>query len=101
MAKNLYVGNLTWEITADDLLTLFQEHGAVALAQVMTDHETGRSRGFGFVEMREDADAHKAIDALDGHEYMGRSLSVRESKPRGHRGIAGRGHVSPDRRGRR
>src|SRR5712692_729359 len=51
MAKNIYVGNLSWECTADDLLALFQEHGNVARAQVITDRETGRSRGFGFVEM--------------------------------------------------
>ena len=64
MAKNIYVGNLAWETTADDLLALFQEHGAVARAQVITDRETGRSRGFGFVEMENDGEAQKAIDAL-------------------------------------
>src|SRR6266536_306985 len=66
MAKNIYVGNLVWDATADDLLALFQEHGSVTRAQVITDRETGRSRGFGFVEMENDAEAQKAIDALNG-----------------------------------
>ena len=61
MAKNIYVGNLVWDATADDLLALFQQHGAVARAQVITDRETGRSRGFGFVEMDNDEEAQRAI----------------------------------------
>ena len=71
MAKNIYVGNLVWDCTADDLLALFQEHGSVSRAQVITDRETGRSRGFGFVEMSSDAEAQKAIDALNGADYKG------------------------------
>ena len=63
MAKNIYVGNLPWETTPDDLLALFQQHGAVARTQVITDRETGRSRGFGFVEMNDDAEAQKARPA--------------------------------------
>jgi RNA recognition motif-containing protein len=92
MAKNIYVGNLTWECTADDLLALFQEHGSVSRAQVITDRETGRSRGFGFVEMDDDAEAQKAIEALNGTDYRGRPLTVNEARPReerssgGHRG---------------
>ena len=82
MAKNIYVGNLTWECTADDLLALFQEQGSVSRAQVITDRETGRSRGFGFVEMDDDAEAQKAIDALNGTDYRGRPLTVNEAKPR-------------------
>jgi RNA recognition motif-containing protein len=82
MAKNIYVGNLTWECTADDLLALFQEHGSVSRAQVITDRETGRSRGFGFVEMDDDAEAQKAIDALNGADYRGRPLTVNEARPR-------------------
>src|SRR5262249_47035611 len=88
----IYVGNLTWECTADDLLALFQEHGSVARAQVITDRETGRSRGFGFVEMDNDAEAQKAIDALNGTDYRGRPLTGHEARPReersggGHRG---------------
>jgi RNA recognition motif-containing protein len=91
MAKNIYVGNLVWDCTADDLLALFQEHGAVARAQVITDRETGRSRGFGFVEMNDDGEAQKAIDALNGADYKGRPLTVNEAKPREERGGYGGG----------
>src|SRR5262245_44823449 len=66
MAKNIYVGNLPWAATADNLLELFGKFGKVARAQVITDKETGRSRGFGFVEMENDAEAQQAIDALNG-----------------------------------
>ena len=89
MAKNLYVGNLAWGCTADDLLALFQEHGSVARAQVITDRDTGRSRGFGFVEMSDDAEAQGAIDALNGADYQGRPLTVNEAKPREDRGSGG------------
>src|SRR5947209_3913656 len=92
MAKNIYVGNLVWECTADDLLALFQEHGAVARAQVITDRETGRSRGFGFVEMESDAEAQKAIDALNGSEWNGRPLTVNEARPREERSGSGGGY---------
>jgi RNA recognition motif-containing protein len=91
MAKNIYVGNLIWECTADDLLALFQEHGAVARAQVITDRETGRSRGFGFVEMESDAEAQKAIEALNGAEFNGRPLTVNEARPREERSGGGGG----------
>jgi len=97
MAKNIYVCNLTWECTADDLLALFQQHGTVARAQVITDRETGRSRGFGFVEMNDDGEAQKAIDALNGTDFNGRALTVNIAKPReergggGYRGGGGRG----------
>jgi RNA recognition motif-containing protein len=91
MAKNIYVGNLVWDCTADDLLALFQEHGAVARAQVITDRETGRSRGFGFVEMNDDEEAQRAIDALNGTDFKGRPLTVNEAKPREDRGGGGRG----------
>ena len=89
MAKNIYVGNLSWECTADDLLALFQEHGNVARAQVITDRESGRSRGFGFVEMDNDGEAQKAIDALNGTDFRGRPLTVNEAKPREERGGGG------------
>jgi RNA recognition motif-containing protein len=91
MAKNIYVGNLVWDATADDLLALFQEHGNVARAQVITDRETGRSRGFGFVEMDNDAEAQKAIDALNGNNFKGRALTVNEARPRDDRGGGGGG----------
>jgi RNA recognition motif-containing protein len=91
MAKNIYVGNLTWDATADDLLALFQAYGAVARAQVITDKETGRSRGFGFVEMDNDPEAQTAIDALNGTPFRGRPLTVNEARPREERGGGGGG----------
>jgi RNA recognition motif-containing protein len=91
MAKNIYVGNLTWGTTADDLLALFQQHGEVARAQVITDRETGRSRGFGFVEMANDNEAQAAIDALNGSNLQGRPLTVNEAKPQERRGPGGGG----------
>jgi RNA recognition motif-containing protein len=86
MAKNIYVGNLVWDATADDLLALFQAFGAVARAQVITDRETGRSRGFGFVEMDNDQEAQTAIDNLNGTPFRGRPLTVNEARPREERG---------------
>jgi RNA recognition motif-containing protein len=91
MAKNLYVGNLVWEATADDLLALFQEHGKVSRAQVITDRETGRSRGFGFVEMENDDEAQRAIEAVNGKQFKGRALTVNEARPREDRGGGGYG----------
>jgi RNA recognition motif-containing protein len=81
MTKTLYVGNLTWETSADDLLALFQAYGQVAHAQVVTDRDTGRSRGFGFVEMNAD-DSQCAVDALNGRLFRGRPLAVHEAAPR-------------------
>ncbi len=91
MAKNIYVGNLVWDATADDLLALFQAFGAVARAQVITDRETGRSRGFGFVEMDNDQEAQTAIDNLNGTPFRGRPLTVNEARPREERGGGGYG----------
>lgn len=99
MAKNIYVGNLAWGCTADDLLELFQTYGKVIRAQVITDKETGRSRGFGFVEMENDSEAQAAIDALNEADYSGRPLTVNEAKPREPRGGMG-GRRSSDRGGR-
>jgi RNA recognition motif-containing protein len=92
MAKNIYVGNLVWDATADDLLALFQSYGAVARAQVITDRETGRSRGFGFVEMDNDQEAQTAIDNLNGTPFRGRPLTVNEARPREDRGGGGGGY---------
>ncbi len=89
MAKNIYVGNLAWAATADDLLELFGKYGKVARAQVITDRETGRSRGFGFVEMENDAEADQAIAALNGFEHENRPLTVNEARPREERGPSG------------
>jgi len=80
MAKHIYVGNLVWDCSSDDLLALFQEYGAVVQAQVMTDWETGRSRGFGFVEMQDSAAAQGVIDTLNGSNYKGRLLIVNEAR---------------------
>ena len=80
MSKNLYVGNLSFSCTADDLRELFSQHGNVASAQVVSDRETGRSRGFGFVEMGDGGEA--AINALNGTDFQGRSLTVNEARPR-------------------
>jgi RNA recognition motif-containing protein len=92
MAKNIYVGNLVWDATQDDLYTLFQEYGTVTRAQVIMDKETGRSRGFGFVEMGDDAEASKAIESLNNFNFRGRPLTVNEAKPREDRGGGGGGY---------
>jgi len=91
VAKKLYVGNLTYETTDGDLQSLFAPHGAVQSAQVIMDRETGRSKGFGFVEMDKGEEAQAAIAALNGHEINGRSLTVNEARPREERGNAGGG----------
>jgi RNA recognition motif-containing protein len=81
LTKNIYVGNLSWECTNQDLQTLFAGYGEVSSARVIEDRETGRSRGFGFVEM-EAAGAEQAIETLDGSQFLGRDIKVNESKPR-------------------
>ena len=80
MSKNLYVGNLPFSTTADDLREAFGQFGSVTRAQVIEDRETGRSRGFGFVEMADGGD--EAIAKLAGAEFQGRTLTVNEAKPR-------------------
>jgi RNA recognition motif-containing protein len=80
MAKKIYVGNLTFDATEAELRELFSAHGEVQSAQIVTDRDTGRSRGFGFVEMSDGADA--AINALNGQDFKGRNLTVNEAKPR-------------------
>lgn len=86
MAKKLYVGNLPYGITSSDLERVFQAHGTVESAQVITDRDTGRSKGFGFVEMRNDQEAQQAIQALNGQDFNGRELTVNEARPREDRG---------------
>lgn len=81
MGKKLYVGNLSYGMTASDLQTLFEAHGTVQSAQVIVDRETGRSKGFGFVEMAGDDQAQAAIAALNGQEVNGRALTVNEARP--------------------
>jgi RNA recognition motif-containing protein len=80
MSKKLYVGNLSYSTTSDDLREAFAQHGAVTSAQVVADRDTGRSRGFAFVEMADGAD--EAIASLNGAEFQGRTLTVNEAKPR-------------------
>lgn len=79
---SVYVGNLSYDVTQDDLTSVFAEYGTVKRVQIPTDRETGRPRGFGFVEMGSDAEEDAAIEALDGAEWMGRSLKVNKAKPR-------------------
>lgn len=82
MAKKLFVGGLPWKTTEDELRTHFEQAGAVASASVITDRETGRSKGFGFVEMADDADADKAIDMFHDKEFGGRRLTVNVARPK-------------------
>jgi len=82
MGKKLYVGNLTYEVTDSALEQMFAAHGTVQSAQVIMDRDTGRSKGFGFVEMGSDQEAQAAITALNGKEVEGRSLTVNEARPR-------------------
>ncbi len=86
--KTLYVGNLPWAVTEEDLVRAFSQYAEVSSARVVTDRETGRSRGFGFVEVNEEQ-AESVIEALNGAEWAGRTLTVNEAQPR------------PDRRGAR
>ena len=80
--NNIYVGNLPWSYRDDELKGLFEEHGDVTSAKVIVDRESGRSRGFGFVEMANGDEAASAIEALNGQEAEGRELKVNEAKPR-------------------
>ena len=82
MSKKLYVGNLGYGVTDSDLSKLFEPHGAVQSAQIIMDRDTGRSKGFGFVEMGSDAEAQAAITALNGKEMDGRALTVNEARPK-------------------
>ena len=86
MGKKLYVGNLTYGVTSSALEQMFTPHGTVESAQVITDRDTGRSKGFGFVEMGSSQEAQAAITALNGQQSEGRALTVNEAKPREERG---------------
>lgn len=88
---SIYVGNLSFKVTQEDVSSVFAEYGTVKRVQLPTDRETGRMRGFGFVEMSTDAEEDAAIEALDGAEWMGRSLKVNKAKPREDRGGGGGG----------
>lgn len=99
MAKRLYVGGLPYETTDDELKELFSEAGAVDSAKVVTDRYSGRSRGFGFVEMTNDDEAQKAIDSMNGKQVGERTITVNEAKPMGER--SERGSFGGSRDGRR
>ena len=87
---SIYIGNLSYQVGEEDLKQVFAEYGTVKKAQLPIDRETGRVRGFGFIEMSSDAEEEAAIAALDGSEWMGRSLKVNKAKPREERGGGGR-----------
>lgn len=91
MAKKLYVGNLSYGTKDSELQQIFEEYGSVQSVQVIMDRETGRSKGFGFVEMSNDQEAQAAIDGLNGKEIGGRPLTVNEARPREDRGGGGGG----------
>jgi cold-inducible RNA-binding protein len=82
MSSNLYVGNLSFDLGEKDIEELFTPYGEVVSVNVVTDRQTGRPRGFGFVEMAQDEDAKKAIESLDGKEVKGRNLTVNVAKPK-------------------
>lgn len=99
MGKKLYVGNLPYTVSDSDLQRLFEPHGAVQSAQVVVDRDTGRSKGFGFVEMETGEAAQAAISALNGQDFNGRSLTVNEARPREERGGGRGGYGGGGRRG--
>jgi RNA recognition motif-containing protein len=82
VSTKLFVGSLPWTVSDEELKTAFEAHGQVVSAKVITDRETGKSRGFGFVEMEDEAGASSAIQALNGSEIDGRSIVVSEAKPK-------------------
>jgi len=91
VGRKLYCGNLSYGVSSSDLEQMFAEFGTVESAQVIADRDTGRSKGFGFVEMSSDAEAQAAISGLNEKEYDGRALTVNEARPREDRGGGGRG----------
>jgi RNA recognition motif-containing protein len=91
MGKKLYVGNLSYDVDSSQLQEMFSAHGTVESAQVISDRDTGRSKGFGFVEMASDAEAQAAITAMNGQEHGGRALTVNEARPKENRGGGGGG----------
>jgi RNA recognition motif-containing protein len=82
MGKKLYVGNMSYDMDSSQLQELFSAHGTVTSAEVIADRDTGRSKGFGFVEMSSDAEAQAGIEALNGKDHGGRALTVNEAKPK-------------------
>lgn len=97
---SVYIGNLSYDVSEEDLKSVFAEYGTVRRVQIPTDRETGRPRGFAFVEMDSDSEEEAAIEALDGAEWMGRDLKVNKAKPRENRGSSGGRGGRGDRRNR-
>lgn len=91
MGRKIYVGNLPFTVTEDTMNDLFGQHGAVDSCRLITDRETGRSKGFGFIEMSTDEEAESAISSLNGHELEGRALNVNEARPQAPRSGGGGG----------
>src|SRR5438270_10449751 len=91
VVKNIFVGNLDFNVTEESVRSLFERHGQVNSARIMTDRETGRSRGFAFVEMENETEADQAISALNGYTMDGRALNVNEARPKPDRGFGGGG----------
>jgi RNA recognition motif-containing protein len=91
MGKKLYVGNLSYDVDSSALEQLFTPHGSVTSAQIISDRDTGQSKGFGFVEMGSDGEAQGAIAAMNGQDHGGRALTVNEAKPREERPRSGGG----------
>jgi cold-inducible RNA-binding protein len=96
--KNIFVGNLSFDATEDTVRSLFETYGAVDKVNIVTDRDTGRARGFGFVEMSVNAEADRAIDGLNGRELGGRALNVNEARPRENRGGGFRSNDGPSKR---
>jgi RNA recognition motif-containing protein len=98
---NIYVGNMSYDITEDDLRQLFEEHGEVDTVKIIADRDTGRSKGFAFVEMPQSDQANAALESLNGAEVKGRNLKVNEARPREARNRRGGGGGGGGSRGRR
>ena len=98
--KNIFVGNLSFNTNEDELRQIFEAYGQVDRVSILTDRDTGRSRGFGFVEMTSDEDGEKAITALNGSQFGGRTINVNEARPKAERGGGGGGFGGAGGRGR-
>ena len=90
--KNIFVGNLSFGATEDAVLSVFEAYGSVAIVKLITDRDTGHARGFGFVEMSNNAEADRAIAELNGRELDGRTLNINEARPKADRGSGGGGY---------
>lgn len=99
MGTRLYVGNLSYQVSSSDLQELLSQYGSVVSAEVINDRMTGRSKGFGFVEMTSEDEAQSAIESLNGFEHQGRTLTVNEARPREQRDGGGRGGFRGNRGG--